>query len=1065
MKKITTNIKKQFLISILVLLLVFTSFMGVLSYVGISKNEVFADVASYKQISIPNSDFTSNTQSGLSKPNSFTAVGSENSTVSGVIDVDVNKFNDYKEDYKLDFNPSKPKVCEDNKILMINNKNLKSSYGYESSTFNLEKNSYYFVSCLVYTQFETDGIASSASLYLSNETLDNLENSKMENISTRGNWKEYRFYIHTNDQSQTVKFVMFIGSKNSYSSAGAVFFDNINAYKLNEKQYYNEIGSTLTTNKVITLTNKDVSASNGILNGDFENSGLDFTISSSSSTSTVNNVAKVVGIGNNFDNTINNVVDPTSANRANNTKALLISHYNSAYTAFVSNDILIERHKLYKLSIDVKTSSFSNGGAEIKLEQKNPYSEGYKFTPASVSFSGVSTSDKTNEATNDWITYSFFITGNAFKDSYATLTLGLEEKAIGYVFFDNIKLFEITSKDFSNNSSSSNCKTADFTGFSGTDSITNSSFNNIDFETTNETSPFKAKDWTVTKDDNSNNYNGIINEYLDYQNVFVMANQDAGYQSLKSSNFALTASTLETKKYYKISFEINTNAILFNGVDVVVKNSDGNSIGKLFNINTNNAWQTVSFYVLTSTSDLEANITVSLGNNQKQEKGYCYIDNFSIADSTEEVFNNITNSNLTQKCDLTKIDFSLRSENSTNKIFSADNFTGTKNSSLTAEIEAGIVNINTYPADVSGDNDYVLVIHNKQDAYYTLKSNGYKLSNENYYKITASVRTYNLKQDDANKQYDDKGNLYKIGAKVSLSGINAEIAEIQENDNFSTYTFFVSATNDTTIYFNLSLGNENALTSGYAFFDNLTVNQISEDAFNEAKKNKTENDTKTLIIGDTNTTNNDNNNNQDNSSALNFDWLVVPSLIIGIALLIAMIGLLIRKINFKMPVKAKVKDYDRAKTVVKEYEKRERIKQREEKLNELRKRLEELENEIQQNKNEYKNSKSLKQEIKEEHEKVDAKIKQSYSDVNTLEAKNEAKRFKLEAKNRVKQLRKEKYQANREELMQKYLEIEKEIDAILEEERLLVEEWKAYKKQLKQEKKEKREKKLKNKKK
>ena len=54
---------------------------------------------------------------------------------------------------------------------------------------------------------------------------------------------------------------------------------------------------------------------------------------------------------------------------------------------------------------------------------------------------------------------------------------------------------------------------------------------------------------------------------------------------------------------------------------------------------------------------------------------------------------------------------------------------------------------------------------------------------------------------------------------------------------------------------------------------------------------------------------------------------------------------------------------------------------------------------------------------------------------------------------KVKQARKARYLEKRNELITKYLEVEKEIEIILEEERLLVEEWKAYKKQQKADKK------------
>ena len=1061
MKNITTNLKKQTLTFILVLMLAFSSFLSLLSFIGLnSKKELFAETVGYTPVSISNSNFSSNSGTDLQEPNSFSGVGTKGSTISGVIDVSAQTFNDRKENYKLQYNPSKPNFSDDNKILMINNQNVLSSYGYESSTFTLEKNRYYFVSCYVFT--ETGKNASTASLYLSSTDFDNVLESNMENISTDGSWQEFRFYVKTADISQSTKLVLFAGSKNSYKTTGAVYFDNISCYNLTEQQYYNEINSLASQSKQIVLTNKNVSTSNGILNGDFENETSDFSLEAQTG-ATLNNVSKVVGIGDYFNDTESGLYpsqNPTNANRYNNTKALLVNNKTAQKTTFVSNDILIEKHKLYKLEIDVKTSSFTNGGVILKLNQKNPYDESLKFTPCESSFSAFSTSESSNSITNNWITYTFFIQGNYFVDSYANLTLGLDENAIGHAFFDNIKLIEITSSEYDNNSSNSNAKTANFTGTSASSTITNGNFNDIKFETTKETSPYKAKNWTISDNSNSNNYNGIIDYYDNSYNVFVIANNEADYQTITSANFSMSSSTLDTEKYYLISFDVNTSGIIGDGVSAVAKTSDGTTISKLYGIKTNDSWQKVKFFVKTSTSDFEANISVSLGTSEKPEQGYCYLDNFDITESSKDAFDVASNSNLTTKTDLSICDFSFKGETSTNKIYSADNFKLTKNSTLPATVEAGIVNINSYIPALSGENDYVLAIHNIQDAYSTLKSNGFRISSGNYYKATASVRVYNLKQDEANKQYDDEGKLIKTGAQISLNGINAVVENIEENNEFVTYTFYISATTDTTVYFDLSLGNENALTSGYAFFDKISLTQIKEDDFTTAKKDKAEDDKQTIIIGNTNASNEDEKNTE--STAMNFDWVIVPSLIIAIALIIALVAMLVRKINFKKPVKIEVKDYDRAKTLVKEHEKREKMKQREQRLKHLRDALQQLENEIEQNKNKYKNSKLLKQDIKAEHEKIDEHIKQSYKDVNSVEAKQAERKLKLEAKNKVKQLRKEQFNARRQELMQQYLEIEKEIEAILEEERLLVAEWKAYKKQQKEAK---REKKLKNKKK
>ena len=1071
MTKNKFTIKKLTLILLVVAMLVFQQLITLFGVLDFSKKSILADSNTITEISISNSNFTSSSGTGLGEPSSFTPVGTKGSTVSGVINTDPKTFSENKETYKLNYNPSHPKSSSDNKVLMINNQNLQPSYyGYESSTFTLAKNGYYYVSTYVYTEYSD--VVSIASLYLSNTNLDKLDTSKIENISTKGVWKEYRFYVRTNQEDQTVSLKLFIGSLNSFKSSGAVFFDNISAFSLSEADYYTHIKNSNSENSEIIFSNKDVSVSNGILDGDFTSLTLkDFTKVESSSVSS-NNIAKIVGIGDYFDENDSKVsVNPTSANRTNNKYALLINNSVPSYTAFKSKDILIEQHKLYKLSVDVKTSNFVSGGAKLLLEQKNPFDKD-DFTPVSSSQDSINTSSETNSIKNDWITYNFYISGNAFKNSYANLTLALDENAQGYVFFDNITIEEITTSEYDNNSSSSNSKSVDFSNLTESPSISNGAFNNVKIEDTENNYPYPAKDMTVTNE-NTDNFNGIINvnsqnfnkqNYpfinpvsinssnadLSYNNIFVLANVKRDYQILKTSDFSLSSSSLDSSNYYKVNFALNTQSIIDYGVNVTLKTTDGEVLANLRNINTSNKWQIISIFVKTSDSAKTCNLEISLGSKLNLAKGFAFVDDLRLDTSSKDEYDLTTSSQYTYKTDLENVDLSLRSENNSNNYYTSNNFTGTNNSN--SNCEAGVINVTTHPTLNVGSvkSDYVLAIHNIGDGYYTLKSNAYKLTSGKKYKITVSVKTLNLKQDDANKQQDDNNKDIPYGAKIELSGIDASVNGIVSEQEYQTYTFYVNATNDSTIYFNLSLGDEKALTSGYAFFDNLSVKLISDDDFTNASKKKLDTDKTTLIIGDTDTKNDDNNNNNTETTSTNFDWLVIPTLIIAIALLIAMVGALIRKLNIKMPTRVKaVKDYDRAKTLVKDMEKRERIKQREEKLKDLRNKLQQIEDELYATKEVYKNSKLLKEEIKVEHEKVEQKIKDAFKDTTTIEAIRSERKLKNEAKQRVKQERKAKYLEKRNQLITKYLEIEKEIDLILEEERLLVEEWKAYKKQQK----------------
>lgn len=1059
-----TNVTKKISIFIALLLVFFTqSILASVSLLSSKSQKVFAD-SGVSAITISNSNFTNSSDEKLGTPTSFTSQGTQGSTIAGVIDTNPEKFEEYNEEnYKLNFNPSYTKTSSDSKVLMINSRENDTRFGYKSSSFTLAENGYYYVSCFVYTQF--DEIASRASIYLTNETLDKIDESKIENISTRGSWEEYRFYVKTNSSSQSVSISLYLGSKDNYKSSGAVFFDNLSAYSLTEKEYYNQISTPNANYSRIELTNKDVSISNGILNGDFEDSVSDFTqVPSSTGVSTVGSVYKIVGIGDYYKESDSNInKNPTSANRQNNNYAFLLNNKEKNYIAFESNDILIEQHKNYRLSLFVKTSDFEEDGANITLTQKNPFSSD-NYTVATQSFTSINTTSQTNSKANDWILYSFDIKGNVFKDSYATLTLSLGTSTnyvAGYVLFDNIKLEEITSNDYSS-STGSTSKTVDFNSISGSTTISNARFNDVVIESTEDSYPYKANNITVIND-SEENFNGIINVNsskfnstfpfsnpvsaidsnadLSYNNIFVLANTELGYQSAESSNFTLTENS-----YYQVSVLVNTQNLLYSNVSVLLT-TDEETIGYVRNINTNNKWELISFVVKTFEDSKTCTLTLNLGTTSENEKGYAFFDDMECSTITEEEYNAFENGKYTKKTNLQNFDLSLKSVTSdSNNFYDALNFNGTLNSS-TGTVEAGIINVNEYTLIDANYvvNENVLAIHNISDAYYTLKSNTFTLKSGNYYKITASVRTIYANQDINNQITDEEtSEVIPFGATIKLDKLDETFNGIVTENNYETYTFYINATNDITTAFLLSLGDEKALTSGYALFDNLKVETISSNDFTSAVA-----DEKSFVIGSIEIEE-DTDNTEDESNETNFDWLVIPTLILAIALLIAMVGLLIRKLNIKFPAKVKViKDYDRAKTLIKEHERREQLRQREAKLQALREKLVEIENELNETRSQYKNSKALKEEIRNESKKIETQIKQDFKDTTSKDAINKSKQLHLEAKQRIKLERKVKYLAKREELIKKYQEIEKEIEMILEEERLLVAEYKAYKKQLK----------------
>lgn len=1098
-------------------ILVFIMFGQVLcSFLPFNTKKLEKIMADYSpsEITISNSNFENSSGDLPADPNSFTEEGTKGSTVSGVIDVSQSTFEtNATKNYKLNFNPSKPESNEDSKVLMINNQNILSNFGYVSSTFNLSKNGYYEISAYVYTQNE-NSISATASLYLSNSKLDSLPNAKIENINTRGTWNVYKFFVKTSSSSdESVSLKLYIGTQENYKSLGAVFFDNLKAYSLSEKDF--NISSSLNTNStIIDLSNKDVSISNGLANTGFENGLTGYTKTTNNSLS--NNFSKVVGIGDNFDESDSKLTEnPTSANLSNNHKALLIYNQDADYVSYDTNKFLIEQYKYYKLSVYIKTSSFASNGASLTLTQINPF-DTESFTPKTLLIKDINTSSETNALTNNWIEYSFYIQGNSFKASQTVLSLSLGSKdgetinvAKGYALFDNIKLEEITTAEYTNASESNFVKKTSFASNESSPSISNGAFNEVEITDTNATTPlFTPSSFTITNNKTAN-YNGIVNinetqfnsksyefnnpkshytnSTKEYNNVFVMANKQIGTQSIKTSCIDLIASSSESK-YYKVSFFINTQNVVYS--NIVAKLTTETETLALINIpNTNSSWKEVSIYVKTFTDTKDANLIIEFN----EDKGYVFLDSFKLETIDAETFVT-TSSNYSTSIELDKDNFSVGA-NASKTLTDAINYN--KNLVTTgANVESGIINAGNYNALINttsnSGNANQLLIHNITDAHYNLTSKqSYTLKSGNYYKISVDIKTYNLYQENLEK--DELGNEYKLGATFSLSGLDNKFTGIV-SDNYSTYSFFISATSDKTITLTFGLGDEHALTRGYAFFDNFVIEKIESAEFTTASENLTDN---MIVIGDTEKPSEENNNQ--NTNTTNFDWLVLPTLITSLALLLAIAGAIIRKINFKLPTRVKTVEYDRTKTLVKDFNKREQLRIREEKLNALRKRLEEIQAQIDENKRQFKDVKTLKEQVEKENTIIEQKVKETYSASNisveendnvisiTLDAskestaptkitntikvkpnedskktiqdaksklvdkaiKDETKRLKIEAKNKIKQERRAAYLLRQEELKAQYLEIEKEIELILEEERLLMEEYKEYRRQYK----------------
>ncbi len=148
-------------------------------------------------------------------------------------------------------------------------------------------------------------------------------------------------------------------------------------------------------------------------------------------------------------------------------------------------------------------------------------------------------------------------------------------------------------------------------------------------------------------------------------------------------------------------------------------------------------------------------------------------------------------------------------------------------------------------------DDNVLMIYSKEASYYHYTSSSFSIAQNTDYVLTVDVKT----QDIAGNSKASADLPKTAGARVYLFGsssLYSEYVGIDTNGEWTTYTFYIQgAVNASkTAYLLLGLGKGDTtsantseyLTSGYAFFDNVTLTAIpssSQDTYENAVESST----------------------------------------------------------------------------------------------------------------------------------------------------------------------------------------------------------------------------------
>lgn len=358
-----------------------------------------------------------------------------------------------------------------------------TAYGYTSSSFSLDKASYYKFSVDVLTKDIKGDEAKSqvepgARIYISSNTY-----AEFDKINTNGEWKTYTVYFESNPVSATSLTVNLSLGKytSSYSyglTTGYAVFDNITLEKCEKAAYDDHKAKEVYGSETRTNTLK-------LVNGNF-----DFGTTSLGTTSAPSNWSVVTGNSSKDDPAptskgYNAIIDVSKFDDSYDTYSstyYLKSDLEKASEAYIfaknleaikgddgirklpkntlgtniymlsqqvmtaqglksSKAITIEKNKSYKLSVNVYTYNIFGAGVSLILsgnDTKDIVISGISEKKSTDVFIGNATIDTSDGAkskmlsdsnvgatTGEWKTYSFYITGNKYYDYSYTLTLWL----------------------------------------------------------------------------------------------------------------------------------------------------------------------------------------------------------------------------------------------------------------------------------------------------------------------------------------------------------------------------------------------------------------------------------------------------------------------------------------------------------------------------------------------------------------------------------------------------------------------------------------------------------------
>lgn len=657
---------------------------------------------------------------------------------------------------------------------------------------------------------------------------------------------------------------------------------------------------------------------------------------------------------------------------------------NKNYAKVTSKPVKIESQKAYKITAKYKVSSISEGNVYVSIKENDSLVKALvdkdAYTLATETSSSAKSSNQTNNFTNDFGSIEFYVRGGTLYDSAIDISLGLgksDEVSTGCVVFDNIKIEKATIEEYESASNKLQLGSSN----------SSSTIKNGDFDLVNtdgeEKGMFAPQNWTITKGEGFV-FSGIINtdktkyekarqafetykkqtNCLDNENpyywatytnpgnvfgddipenVLALGNVSNSWQKLKSETMDISANTAynsSTDPTYKLSFKYKTYTTN-KGFKVTLFLENGTKLYESSELSSS-SWQEYAIYLKSFPGASKIYLEIDFGSQSSGTTGIVYLDQFNLDESATIVEG--------EKNLVDMSDFGLKlpsgSIGSALDKSSTPAFTGTTTSNEGGNsISGGIVKGSAfekgksryYVEDAQDENFFFISVGGA--GAYNLQSNfNIDLEASSYYVLSFKAKTFfNYLNDGVTL---DEKKAYEYGLTFGLTGFKY-ITKVVSNEKFEEYKLFINSTDAKSTQLYMALICDTPETAGSVAIYDLDLTKTTEDEFKEAQstteaKDFDVNTSKVFASATEDTTpdpdENPEENENTNSNDAGFNWLLIPTLITALAIVIAVVGYFLRKVKIKKIEIKRKNSYDRKTSSNVDFIKRKAVEERDKEL-------------------------------------------------------------------------------------------------------------------------------------